>query len=75
MKYPNIFHFGYFFNPQEIRSKISTCKVGCEMELALELFYNLPSTWSILHFGLDLCLEDYSIVCGFNDNVTHLCSY
>jgi hypothetical protein len=73
MKYPNISYFGYFFNPQEIISKISTCKVGCEMELALKLFYNLPSIWSIPHFGPDLCLEDYSVVRGFNDNFTHLC--
>ncbi len=52
-------------------------KVCCEMELALALesFYNLPSTWSILHLGLGLCLGDESIVCGFNGNVTYLCFY
>jgi len=43
------------------------------MELTLESFYNLPSAWSILHLGLDLCPENESSVHGFDGNVTHLC--
>jgi hypothetical protein len=43
------------------------------MELMLELFVILSTSWSILHFCLDLCFGYEPTMCDFGGNVIHLC--